>query len=66
MLLEFLSTFEQHHNNRSNNAPDHVVTREEFDEYYNNISCSIDDDKYFEEMITRAWNLDKQKELVSL
>jgi hypothetical protein len=25
-------------------APDHIVTKEEFEEYYNNISSSIDND----------------------
>lgn len=31
---------------------------EEFIEYYNNISMSIDDDKYFEQMINTVWGLD--------
>lgn len=44
ILLEFLETFEAHHSLRNNNAPDHVVTKEEFEEYYCNISCSIDND----------------------
>ena len=30
-------------------------------EYYNNVSMSIDDDKYFEVMMNSAWNLDKSK-----
>jgi hypothetical protein len=65
VLQEFLSTFEQHHNNRNQNAADSTVTREEFQEYYENISCSIDGDSYFQEMMTRAWDLDDQKALVS-
>ena len=44
ILLEFLETFETHHSLRNNNAPDHIVTKEEFEEYYNNISASIDND----------------------
>lgn len=44
ILLEFLETFETHHSCRNNGAPDHVVTQEEFEEYYNNISSSIDND----------------------
>lgn len=43
---------------RNNGAPDHIVTKEEFIEYYNNISCSIDDDEYFVVMMTRVWDLD--------
>ena len=48
ILLEFLETFETHHNLRNNTAPDHIVTKEEFEEYYANISASIDNDQYFE------------------
>ena len=58
ILQEFLETFETAHNMRNNNAPDHVVTKEEFEEYYNNISASIDSDEYFNVMMTSAWNLD--------
>jgi hypothetical protein len=36
------------------------VHPDEWLEYYNNVSISIDDDAYFEAMITRAWNLDNQ------
>jgi hypothetical protein len=57
-LQEFLETFETAHNMRNNNAPDHIVTREEFEEYYNNVSASVDTDDYFAVMMTNAWNLD--------
>jgi len=43
---------------RNNSAPDGIITREEFDEYYNMISASIDLDAYFVAMCTSAWNLD--------
>jgi hypothetical protein len=43
---------------RNNEAPNYVVTKEEFDEYYNNISASIDDDAYFQQMMVSAWKLD--------
>jgi hypothetical protein len=33
---------------------------DEFIEYYNNISCSVDNDEYFEVMIRNAWNLDNK------
>jgi Glu-tRNA(Gln) amidotransferase subunit E-like FAD-binding protein len=42
---------------RNNSAPDYVVTKEEFEEYYNNISASIEDDMYFMTMIANAWKL---------
>lgn len=42
---------------RNNEAPNYVVTKEEFEEYYNNISASIDDDAYFAQMMTSAWKL---------
>jgi hypothetical protein len=57
ILQEFLETFELHHNLMDSKAPDYVVTQEEFLEYYNNISASIDNDQYFELMITNAWRL---------
>ena len=53
---EFLETFETHHNiNRG--TKDRRVTREEFLEYYNNISMSIDNDEYYEVMMINAWKL---------
>lgn len=57
ILQEFLETFETAHSMRNNQAPDHVVTKEEFEEYYNNISASIEDDAYFTVMINQAWKL---------
>jgi hypothetical protein len=36
---------------------DGKVTLEEFIEYYNNISCGIDNDSYFDLMISNAWQL---------
>ena len=59
ILLEFLETFETHHNICNSVAPDHIVTREEFEEYYNNISSSIDNDQYFELMINNAWKINE-------
>jgi len=61
ILQEFLETFEAAHNMRNNDAPDHIVTKEEFDEYYNNVSASIDRDDYFAVMMNSAWNLDGKK-----
>jgi len=59
ILQEFLQTFEMAHSMRENDTPNYVVTKEEFEEYYNNISCSIDDDMYFMVMINNAWKLDE-------
>ena len=36
---------------------DKKITFEEFVEYYNNVSLSIEDERYFELMMTNAWNL---------
>ena len=60
ILQEFLETFETAHAMRNNDAPNYVVTKEEFEEYYNNISCSIDDDMYFMTMINNAWKLTEE------
>jgi hypothetical protein len=42
---------------RNNTAPDHIVTYDEFIEYYNNISASIDNDEYFSLMMNNAWKI---------
>ena len=36
---------------------DRRVTKDEWVEHYNNVSMSIDDDGYFEVMMTNAWKL---------
>lgn len=47
-----------HHNVMSGTKADGKVTPEEFIEYYTNISANIDNDAYFDLMITNAWNID--------
>lgn len=58
VLSEFLETFETAHSMRNNNTPDHVVSKDEWVEYYNNVSASIDNEEYFALMMNNAWNLD--------
>jgi Ca2+-binding EF-hand superfamily protein len=60
ILGEFLETFETHHNISDLSKRDRRVTSEEFEEYYNNVSASIDNDQYFEVMMTNAWKLGQQ------
>ena len=63
ILGEFLETFETAHSMRNNEAPNHVVTKEEFEEYYNNISASIEDDAYFSTMMNNAWKLTEESKI---
>lgn len=57
VLSEFLDTFELHYSLSHPNSRDKKITFDEFIEYYNNISMSIEDDRYFELMMNNAWNL---------
>jgi hypothetical protein len=57
ILFEFLDTFDINHND-AQKANDNQVDLEEWYNYYNNVSMSIDDDVYFEVMMNNAWNLD--------
>ena len=41
---------------------DGKVTREEFLEYYTNVSASIDNEEYFTQMMNSSWNLDGKAE----
>jgi len=51
VLDEFLKTFDV------GGEVDGKVTREEFENYYSNISASIDSDRYFELMMRNAWHI---------
>ena len=51
VLKEFLDTFDV------GGEVDGKVTKEEFINYYKNISASIDNDEYFELMIRNAWHI---------
>ena len=51
VLREFLDGFDV------GGVVDGMVTRTEFENYYANVSASIDDDTYFELMIRNAWHI---------
>ena len=55
-----METFEVAHNIREKEGPDHIVTKDEFEEYYSMISCSIDEDSYFQLMMENAWKLTEE------
>lgn len=55
--MDFIETFETHHNIKNNQSRDSSVTMEEFVDYYANISVSIDNDDYFALMLNNSWNL---------
>jgi hypothetical protein len=55
--VEFLETFETHHNIINGSASDGSVTLDEFVEYYKSISVSIDNDDYFALVMNNSWNL---------
>lgn len=57
VLVEFLETFEAHHNLKTGQRGDGSVTLEEFIDYYSNISSSVDNDDYFELIMNNAWNI---------
>ena len=57
VLSDFLDTFEIHYSAMHPGSNDDRVTFDEFKEYYNNISVNIDNDEYFQLMITNAWKL---------
>lgn len=63
ILAEFLDTFEDHFADMKGNADarDGTITMQEWIEYYNNVSMSIDTDEYFATMMNSAWNLDNSK-----
>jgi hypothetical protein len=59
--MEFLDTFEIHFTINAPASRNHEITIEEWLEYYNNVSMSVDDDKYFEVMMNSAWNFDNSR-----
>ena len=56
VLYEFLDTFESHYALLHPECRDHVINLNEWLEYYNNVSCNIEHDEYFEIMMRNAYN----------
>lgn len=50
VIAEFMQVWETH-------KKDGIVTLDEFEDYYKDISASIDNDDYFELMIRNAWHI---------
>ena len=66
VLMEFLETFEAHRSMNSSKDKfskqgDGQITLNEFFDYYSNVSASIDNDEYFQLMLTNAWNLNNKQ-----
>ena len=66
ILAEFLDNFDYHFNllNPGRNPDDEEVTDKEFIDFYRNISAGIEDDNYFNKMITGVWGLSNQNNSV--
>ena len=57
VLCRFIDLFEYHFNLLNPDKDNEEVTKDEFIEFYNYISACIDDDKYFENVMSRVWGL---------
>ena len=58
VLARFIDMFEYHFNLLNKNKNKEGATKEEFEDFYNYISVLVDNDKYFENMMSRVWGLD--------
>ncbi len=59
VLQEFLDTFFANHMYlNGDEGAEGIVDLEEFIDYYESVSCTIDNDDLFEEMIYNVWNID--------
>jgi len=63
ILTEFLDTFEDHFCDvkGQEDSRDGIINMNEWLEYYNNVSMSIDNDEYFALMMNNTWNLDGKR-----
>ena len=56
-LKEFLDTFQETYNYLCGTESNNIITIEEFLEYYENVSMTIEEDDYFEYLLNNTWNL---------
>ena len=56
-LKEFVDTFQETYNYLCGTETNNIVTIEEFMEYYENLSMTIEEDEYFEYLLNNTWNL---------
>ena len=56
-LKEFIDTFQETYNYLCGTETNNIVTIEEFLEYFENVSMTIDEDDYFEYLLNNVWNL---------
>ena len=61
VLKEFMDTFQDTYNYLCGTETDNIITLEEFMEYYENVSMTIDNDEYFEIMLANGWNLNQNQ-----
>jgi Ca2+-binding EF-hand superfamily protein len=57
VLKDFMNTFQETYNYLCGTESDNIITIEEFQEYYENVSMTIDDDAYFELLMNNAWKM---------
>ena len=57
VLKDFMDTFQETYNYLCGTETDNVITIEEFLEYYENVSMTIDDDAYFELLLNNEWKM---------
>ena len=62
VLAEFLDNLDYHFNllNQGRNPDDEEVTNQEFIDFYRYLSVGIEDDNYFNKMISGVWGLNNQ------
>ena len=56
-IKEFVDTFQETYNYLCGTETNNIITIEEFLEYYENVSMTIDEDEYFEYLLNNTWDL---------